>query len=120
MYTSLVCPCLNTGANRDHNNSHVKKNCNESLINPHPYAVTVPNPIVYIDPLLAIIPIILTIVYSKNLTTVLLLTIEDMAVFVVKYIYIKINGQVMDLSIGYIGYPLWFNYFTVAISRVVV
>jgi len=42
---------------------------------------------------------ILTIVYSKNLTTSYLLTIEHMAMFVVKSIHIQINGQVVDLSI---------------------
>jgi len=42
---------------------------------------------------------ILTIVYSKNLTSSYLLTIERMAMFVVKSNYIQINGQVMDLSI---------------------
>ena len=44
-------------------------------------------------------PFILTIVYSKNLTTSWLLTIEHMAMFVVKSIHIQIYGQVMDLSI---------------------
>ena len=42
---------------------------------------------------------ILTIVYSKNLTTSYLLTIEHMAMFVDKSIHIQINDQVMDLSI---------------------
>ena len=42
---------------------------------------------------------ILTLVYSKNLTTSYLLTIEHMAMFVVKSIHIQINGRVMDLSI---------------------
>ena len=45
-------------------------------------------------------PFILTIVYSKNLTTSWLQTIEHMAMFVVKSIHIQIYGQVMDLSIG--------------------
>jgi len=42
---------------------------------------------------------ILTKVKSKTLTTSYLLTIEHMVMFVVKSIHIKINGQVMDLSI---------------------
>jgi len=42
---------------------------------------------------------ILTIVYSKNLPTSYLRTIEHMAMFVVKSIHIQINSQVMDLSI---------------------
>ena len=42
---------------------------------------------------------ILTIVYSKNLTTSWLQTIEHMAMFVGKSIHIQIYGQVMDLSI---------------------
>ena len=42
---------------------------------------------------------ILTIVYSKNLPTSYLRTIEHMAMFVVKYIHIQVNSQVMDLSI---------------------
>jgi len=48
---------------------------------------------------MAIIPIILTIDYSKNFTTMALLTIEHTAMFVVKSIHIQNNGQVMDLSI---------------------
>jgi len=42
---------------------------------------------------------ILTIDYSKNFTTVKLLTVtvEHMAMFVVKYIHIQINGHVMSL-----------------------
>jgi len=44
-------------------------------------------------------PFILTIVYSKNLTTSWLLTTEHLAMFVVEYIHIQIYGQVMDLSI---------------------
>jgi len=32
-----VCPGLNLRANRDHNSSDVTKNCNESLLYPHPY-----------------------------------------------------------------------------------
>jgi len=43
---------------------------------------------------------ILTIVYRKNLTTSYLLTIEHMAMFVVKSIHIQIYGQFMDLSIS--------------------
>jgi len=42
---------------------------------------------------------IFTIVYSKNLPTSYLRTIEHMAMFVVKSIHIQINSQVMDLSI---------------------
>jgi len=42
---------------------------------------------------------ILTIVYSKNLTTSKLLTIEHMTMFVVKSIHIQIDDQSMDLSI---------------------
>jgi len=42
---------------------------------------------------------ILTIDYSNNFTTNKVLTIEHMAMFVVKSIHIQINGQVMDLSI---------------------
>jgi len=45
-------------------------------------------------------PFILTIVYSKKLTTSRLLTIEHMAMFVVKSIHIQFYGQVMDLSIA--------------------
>jgi len=41
---------------------------------------------------------ILTIVYSKNLPTSYLRTIEHMTMFVVKSIHIQINSQVMDLS----------------------
>ena len=44
--------------------------------------------------------LILTIVYSKNLPTSYLRTIEHMAMFVVKSIHIQINSQVMDLSIS--------------------
>jgi len=44
-------------------------------------------------------PLILKIGYSKNLTTSWLLTIEHMAMFVVKSIHIQIYGQVMDVSI---------------------
>jgi len=42
---------------------------------------------------------ILTIVYSKNLPTSYLRTIEHMTMFVVKSIHIQINSQVLDLSI---------------------
>jgi len=42
---------------------------------------------------------ILTIVYSKNLPTSYLRTIEHMTIFVVKSIHIQIISQVMDLSI---------------------
>jgi len=54
-----------------------------------------------IDPLLAIISMmfIFTIYYSKNFTTKYLLTMEHIAMFVVKSIHIQINGQFMDLSI---------------------
>ena len=44
--------------------------------------------------------IILTIDYRKNFTTMKLLTIEHMAMFVVKSYYIQINGQVRNLSIS--------------------
>ena len=47
---------------------------------------------------MAIIAFIFTIDYSKNVTTILLLTIEHMAMLVVKSIVIQIKGQVMDLS----------------------
>ena len=43
---------------------------------------------------------ILTIDYSKNFTTRQLLTIDQMTMFVVKYIVIQINGQVYG-SINY-------------------
>jgi len=46
---------------------------------------------------------ILTIVYSKNLPTSYLRTIEHMTIFVVKNIHIQINSQVMDLSITSTG-----------------
>jgi len=42
---------------------------------------------------------VVTIDYSKNFTTILLPTIQHMAIFVVKSIHIHIHGQVMDLSI---------------------
>jgi len=49
---------------------------------------------------------ILTIVYSKNLPTSYLRTIEHMTIFVVKSIHIQINSQVMDLSIvNMVGHP---------------
>jgi len=43
---------------------------------------------------------ILTINYSKNFTTMYLLTKEHMAMFVVVSNHNQINGQVMDLSTG--------------------
>jgi len=42
---------------------------------------------------------ILAIDSSKKFTTLILLAITHMAIFVVKSIYIQIYGQVMDLSI---------------------
>ena len=38
-----MCPGLNTGVNRGHTSSDVKKDCNESLLYPYPHAATVPN-----------------------------------------------------------------------------
>ena len=46
---------------------------------------------------MAIIAFIFTIDYSKNVTTILLLTIEHMAMLVVKSIHIHIMVRVMDL-----------------------
>ena len=53
---------------------------------------------------------ILTIDYSKNFTTMLLLTIEHMAMFVDKFIHIRINGQVYG-SINYTSAPWCCRYF---------
>jgi len=51
---------------------------------------------------------ILTIVYSKNLTTNKLLTIEQMTMFVVKYIHIQINGYVYgSINLPIDRYPKW-------------
>ena len=44
--------------------------------------------------------LILTIDYTKNFTTMSLLTIDYMAMFVVKYAHVQIISQVMDLSIN--------------------
>ena len=41
----------------------------------------------------------LTIDYSKNFTTILLLTIDEMSMFVINTFHIQITSQVMDLSI---------------------
>ena len=50
---------------------------------------------------------ILTIVYSKNIPTSFLRTIERMTMFVVKSIHIQINSQVMDLSITLWPFNCW-------------
>jgi len=65
--------------------------------------------------------LIFTIVYSKNLPTSYLRTIEHMTIFVVKSIHIQINSQVMDLSISCID-PLLaviHNYYNLFVLTIV-
>jgi len=52
---------------------------------------------------------IFKLVKSKNFTTSLLQTTENLAMVVVKYIHIQISGQVMNLSIGGVVFILMSN-----------